>query len=105
MRPSVVGYQAPYKPPKNGIGGKYMKGIYPRTRKVQVPAYLYPEDYEQLVLVKESAREEYGVILPLTEILRDAARILLEEIQDNGLEEYLQAKQLLEDRSVRGDNQ
>jgi len=86
-----------------------MKGIYPRTRKVQVPAYLYPDDYKQLVLVKESAREQYGVVLPLTEILRDAARILLEDIKDNGLEEYLKAKRLLEDRledrSVRGDNQ
>jgi len=98
LRPLVVGYHAPYKPPKNGIGGKSMKGIYPRNRKVQVPTYLYQEDYEQLVLVKESARERYGVILPITEILRDAARILLEDIEDNGLERYLQAKQLLEDR-------
>lgn len=64
--------------------------------KHQMPVYLLPKQYDQLKDKKAIIRTEYGLNIPMTEMLRDSITIFLNDLNDKkALKKYLQGKGLI----------
>lgn len=69
---------------------------YKNSKKVQFPAYLFPEDYQRLKKLKTSIREDHNQIVPLTEMIRDAVLLFLDTLEKERVENYLESKGLVD---------
>lgn len=64
--------------------------------KYQMPVYLYPAQHKELKELKKTIKLEYGLSIPMTEMLRDSIKLFLKDHEnEEALREYLQLKGLL----------
>jgi len=61
-------------------------------KKVQMPAYLYADEYQRLKNLKTHIRTEYGQFIPITEMIRDSVKMFLGEIRKEIVPGYLREK-------------
>jgi hypothetical protein len=66
--------------------------------KHQIPTYLFPGQYKELKDTKKIIRSEYGLSIPMTEMLRDSITLFLKDLENpESLKLYLQGKGLIND--------
>ena len=71
--------------------------VYGKNKKIKFQAYLYPEDYDRLLMLKTSIRREHNQIVPLTELVRDSILSFLAELEtEKDVEKYLICKGLVD---------
>ncbi|MDP2837317.1 MAG: hypothetical protein Q8N97_10110 [Methanobacteriaceae archaeon] len=64
--------------------------------KHQMPVYLLPRQHNQLKDTKNIIRSEYGLSIPMTEMLRDSVTLFLKDLENpESLKLYLQGKGLI----------
>lgn len=62
----------------------------------QMPVYLLPRQHNQLKDTKNIIRSEYGLSIPMTEMLRDSVTLFLKDLENpESLKLYLQGKGLI----------